>query len=262
MKERVDKLLVDKGLAPTRGKSQRLIMAGLVFAGGRAVLKPGELVDDAEPLEVKGALPFASRGGLKLAEALDAFKLDVAGLAAVDIGSSTGGFTDCLLQRGAARVFAVDVDTKQLDYRLRNDPRVTLVEKNARYLEPGDIGRPVDIFTMDVSFISVSKIMPAVRKFAGNWVLVSLIKPQFEAGRLDVGKNGVVRSAEIHEKVLRRVIGDAAGLGLALRGMIRCSTRGQKGNVEFFGYWAAGGPALPEDETEARVKEALSDEKG
>ncbi len=189
MKERADKLLVERALAPRREKAQAFIMAGLVTAGGRRVAKPGELLDPATPLEVARPLPFVGRGGLKLEEALEHFGVDVRGLAAVDIGASTGGFVDCLLKRGAARVYAVDVDTKQLDWGLSRDARVVAVERNARALAPEDIPEAPGLITMDVSFISVLKILPALRAIPGEWSLVSLIKPQFEADPKD-GRGG------------------------------------------------------------------------
>ncbi len=261
MKVRADRLLVDRGLAPSREKAQALIMAGLVEAAGRPVRKSGELVADDTALTVKNPLPFVSRGGLKLAEALDRFGVDPAGRVAVDVGSSTGGFTDCLLQRGARRVWAVDVDTRQLDWNLRRDPRVTMVEKNARYLEPADVPEPADLITMDVSFISLLKVLPALAKLPGDWELLALVKPQFEAGRDQVGKKGVVRDASVHEEVLARVVREAAAMGFRLRGLIRCSTPGQKGNVEFFARWARTGPLPDEGEVRSRIKEATSHER-
>jgi 23S rRNA (cytidine1920-2'-O)/16S rRNA (cytidine1409-2'-O)-methyltransferase len=260
MKERADKLLVKRGLAPSREKAQALIMAGLVFSGDMNILKPGSLLDEAAAMAIKDRLPFASRGGLKLAEALDRFAVDVRGRTAVDIGSSTGGFTDCLLQRGARKVYAVDVDTKQLDWKLRADPRVATIEKNARYLVPGDLPEPPDVITVDVSFISLLKVLPAVREIPGHWLLLALIKPQFEAGRRDVGKKGIVRDPAVHEAVLGRVVRGARETGLALRGLIRCATRGQKGNVEFFGCWAATGPDPGRASEELWIKEAVRDE--
>jgi 23S rRNA (cytidine1920-2'-O)/16S rRNA (cytidine1409-2'-O)-methyltransferase len=260
MKERADKLLVGRSLAPSREKAQALIMAGLVTAGGRPVAKPGELVDAEAPLEVARPLPFVSRGGLKLEEALDRFGVDVRGLVALDIGASTGGFVDCLLQRGAKRVYAVDVDTKQLDWGLSKDSRVVAVEKNARALGPGDIPEPPDVVTMDVSFISVLKILPALRAIPGASTLTVLIKPQFEAGPKDVGKKGIVRDAAVHAAVLARVIEGARELGFGPAGLIRCSTRGQKGNVEFFVRWTKGSPGLNADSVPAWIKEATSHE--
>lgn len=258
MKERADKLVAARRLAPSREKAQALIMAGAVTSAGRPVRKPGELLDPEAPLEVAQPLPFVGRGGLKLAEALDRFAIDVRGLVALDIGASTGGFVDCLLQRGAAKVYAVDVDTKQLDWNLSRDPRVVLVEKNARGLAHSDIPEPPGIVTMDVSFISVLKILPALRAIAGDAALVSLIKPQFEAGPRDVGRRGVVRDPAVHAEVLSRVVAEARTLGFGCRGLIRCSTRGQKGNVEFFAWWAKGRPDVNADLVPAWIKEATS----
>ncbi len=260
MKERADKLLAGRGLAPSREKAQALIMAGLVTAAGRPVAKPGELVDAESPLEVARPLPFVGRGGLKLEEALERFGIDVAGKVALDIGASTGGFVDCLLKRGAARVYAVDVDTKQLDWGLSRDPRVAAIEKNARELGPADVPESPAIVTMDVSFISVLKILPALRSIPGDWALVALVKPQFEAGPRDVGKKGVVRDAAVHAEVLARVIEGARESGFGPAGIVRCSTRGQKGNVEFFVRWIKGSPDLDRDAVPAWIKEATSHE--
>jgi len=260
MKERADKLLTGRGLAPSQEKAQALIMAGLVTSGGRPVRKSGELVDAEAPLEVAPTLPFVGRGGLKLEEALERFGVDVRGRVALDIGASTGGFVDCLLKRGAAKVYAVDVDVKQLDWGLSKDPRVVAIEKNARSLVPEDIPEPPDIVTMDVSFISVLKILPALRAVPGGWTLVSLVKPQFEAGPKDVGRKGVVRDASVHAGVLARVVGGARELGFGPAGLMRCSTHGQKGNVEFFVRWVPGDPDLNADLVEAWIKEAASHE--
>jgi 23S rRNA (cytidine1920-2'-O)/16S rRNA (cytidine1409-2'-O)-methyltransferase len=260
MKERADRLLAGRGLASSREKAQALIMAGSVTSAGRPVRKPGELLDAEAPLEIARPLPFVGRGGLKLAEALDRFGIDVRGLIGLDIGASTGGFVDCLLQRGAARVYAVDVDTKQLDWRLARDPRVVAVEKNARELEAADLPEPPGIVTMDVSFISVLKILPALKAILGEEAVVSLVKPQFEAGPRDVGRRGVVRDPGVHARVLERVAAGARELGFGLRGLIRCSTRGQKGNVEFFAWWVKGAPDAPADLAPAWIKEAVSHE--
>ena len=258
MKERADKLLTGRGLAPSREKAQALIMAGLVTSGGRPVRKSGELVDAEAPLEIARPLPFVGRGGLKLEEALERFGVDVRGRIALDIGASTGGFVDCLLKRGAVRVYAVDVDVKQLDWGLSKDPRVVTIEKNARSLVPEDLPELPEIVTMDVSFISVLKILPALRAVPGGWTLVSLVKPQFEAGPKDVGRKGVVRDASVHAGVLSRVIGGARELGFGPAGLMRCSTHGQKGNVEFFVRWVPGDPDLNADLVEAWIKEAVS----
>jgi len=378
-KERADKLLAERGLAETQHKAQALIMAGLVTtAGGKRVEKPGHLLVADAPLEVETPLPFVGRGGLKLAGALDAFGLDAHGIVCADIGSSTGGFTDCLLQRGAARVYAVDVDIRQLDDRLRRDPRVATIEKNARGLEAGDLPERPALVVMDVSFISITKILPAVLRILGvakdggpgaaeagregretgapagrsgevpgpaasipihrlpifsndalrdgdpsdsrdgvedreseaapaeatseNYlpearlveeknssamiaprfskkperenappdsgsepaspgpppVVLALIKPQFEAGKGQVGKKGIVRDPALHAAVLTRLVREAAALGFRLRGLHRPATRGQKGNQEFFARFALDGlPPAPEDVLEwiARVTE-------
>ncbi|MBM3305279.1 MAG: TlyA family RNA methyltransferase, partial [Candidatus Aminicenantes bacterium] len=255
-----DRLLVERGLAPSREKAQALVMAGLVSSGGRAVLKAGELVDETAGLQVHQPLPYVGRGGLKLEEALDRFGIDVGGAVALDVGSSTGGFTDCLLQRGAGKVYAVDVDTKQLDWGLSRDPRVVLVEKNARHLVPGDIGEAPGVVTLDLSFISLLKVLPALREIPGDWVLLALIKPQFEAGRRQVGKKGVVRDPVVHEDVLARVVEGARELGFGLEGLFACSTRGQKGNREFFARWAKRKPDLNRDLIPSWIKEAASHE--
>jgi 23S rRNA (cytidine1920-2'-O)/16S rRNA (cytidine1409-2'-O)-methyltransferase len=260
MKERADKLLVMRGLAPSLEKAQALIMAGLVFSGETNILKPGSLVDAEAALSLKDRLPFVSRGGLKLAEALDKFAVDVQGKTAVDVGSSTGGFTDCLLQRGARKVYAVDVDTKQLDWKLSSDPRVVTIEKNARYLAPGDLPEPPDLITVDVSFISLLKVLAALKEIPGAWTLLALVKPQFEAGRGEVGKKGIVRDPSVHEAVLGRVVHGAGEIGFGLRGLIRSSTRGQKGNVEFFGCWLRGEADPGRDAAEIWIKEAVSHE--
>lgn len=249
-KERLDKVMVARGLAATCEKAQALVMAGLVSSGETRLDKPGRLIPPDLPLDVEKPPPFVSRGGLKLAEALDAFRVDATGAVCLDIGSSTGGFTDCLLQRGAARVYAVDVDVRQIDARLRDDPRVTLVEKNARFLERGDLGGTgcVDLIVMDVSFISILKVLPALRAFfrpEGTTILLTLIKPQFEAGRGQVGRKGIVRDPALHAEILGRVVGEAGALGFALGGLIRCATRGRQGNQEFFARWTLGGLRPP-----------------
>jgi len=260
MKERADKLLVGRALAPNREKALALIMAGLVTSAGRPILKPGELVDEEAALEVARPLPFVSRGGLKLEEALDRFGIDVSEMVALDIGASTGGFVDCLLKRGATRVYAVDVDTKQLDWGLSRDLRVVAIEKNARYLAPEDLPEPPDVITMDVSFISVLNVLPALAAIPGAWTLVALIKPQFEARPKAVGKKGVIRNANVHAEVLARVVDGAREIGFGLAGLIRCSTRGQKGNVEFFARWVKGEPDLNADSIPSMIKEAVSHE--
>jgi 23S rRNA (cytidine1920-2'-O)/16S rRNA (cytidine1409-2'-O)-methyltransferase len=260
MKERADKLLAARGLAPSREKAQALIMAGAVTNAGRPVRKPGELLEAEAALAVAEPLPFVGRGGLKLEEALARFGIDVEGLVGLDIGASTGGFVDCLLKRGASKVFAVDVDTKQLDWSLAKDSRVTAIERNARALVPADIPETPGIITMDVSFISVLKILPALAAIPGDGPVVSLVKPQFEAGPKDVGKKGVVRDPAVRAEVLMRVVTGAREIGFGPRGLIRCSTRGQKGNVEFFVWWIKGRPDLNRDRAQDWIKEVTSHE--
>jgi 23S rRNA (cytidine1920-2'-O)/16S rRNA (cytidine1409-2'-O)-methyltransferase len=236
-KLRLDLLLVEQGLADTRQQAQRLIMAGQVTVGDRIVDKPGIRVMVDAPVEVQGGLPFASRGGLKLAAALDAFGLDVRGWIVADVGASTGGFTDCLLQRGAERVYAIDVGYGQLAWKLRQDPRVIAMERtNARYLK--SLPEKVDLVTADVSFISLKLILPT----ALGWLrvggeIVALIKPQFEAGREQVGKGGVIRNSAIHRQVLEDLSSWAEAEGLALAGMIPSPITGPAGNVEFLAHW-------------------------
>jgi 23S rRNA (cytidine1920-2'-O)/16S rRNA (cytidine1409-2'-O)-methyltransferase len=205
-------------------------------------------------------MPYASRAGFKLAEALDAFAVSVAGKAVADLGCSTGGFTDCLLQRGARLVYAVDVSTSQLDWRLRNDPRVVSVEKNARHLRREDFAEKPGVVTMDLSFISVLKVLPAVREFLEDGILLSLLKPQFEIGRGQVGKKGIVRQPAQHEEVLNRLLEQAAQAGFGTRGLIGCSQRGRKGNREFFVCWSLQGPLSAPGQTLELVRRVVYEE--
>ncbi len=261
MKERADKIVVDRGLAESRQKAQALIMAGRVFSGGLRIEKPGQKLNSGQDILLKGKMPFVGRGGIKLAEVLDALGVSVAGKIAADLGSSTGGFTDCLLQKGAQKVFAVDVDTRQLDSRLREDPRVVLIAKNARYLEKDDFSVSLDVITVDLSFISVLKVLPAIKNFIGNGMLVALIKPQFEVGKGQVGKKGVVRDPLQHEEVLTKMVKGAEELGFHTLGLVRSPIRGQKGNQEFFMLWSTQKPTLEPDRIRALVKEAVWNEK-
>ena len=233
-KARIDQLLVDRGLAESREKAQALILAGEVMVNGQKADKPGRTVAADARVEVTGRLPYVSRGGIKLAAALDAFGIDVRGMVAIDIGASTGGFTDCLLQRGAARVHAVDTGAGQIDWKLRTDARVVLHENvNARYLEVSEIGELADLIVCDVSFISVTLLLPrfpALLKEDGQFVV--LIKPQFEAGREHVGKGGIVRDAGIHEACCAKVREAAESL-LFRTQIIRSPILGTEGNQEF-----------------------------
>ena len=254
-------MLVDRGLAPSLDQARRLIMAGLVYSEEERVDKPGVPMDAAKALSVRETPPFVSRAGAKLAQALDAFGIDLAGKVAADIGASTGGFTDCLLGRGARLVYAVDVDTKQLDCKLRGDPRVVMVEKNARGLVPADFPRAPKIVSMDVSFISVLKILPALKSIlAPGGVLIVLIKPQFEAPASKVGKGGIVRDPAVRAEVLDRVIRGAADSGFVLGGLVRCSTRGRTGNIEFLARFSGKGAGPGPEALSALIREVVADE--
>jgi 23S rRNA (cytidine1920-2'-O)/16S rRNA (cytidine1409-2'-O)-methyltransferase len=260
MKERADKVVVDKGLAESRQKAQALIMAGRVFSDGLRIEKPGQKVDTQQEIMVKEQIPYVSRGGLKLAEILDKLGISVEGKIAADLGSSTGGFTDCLLQKGAKKVYAVDVDTKQLDWRLREDSRVVMIEKNARYLGKDDFADSLGIITIDLSFISVLKVLPAIKGFIGAGLLLALIKPQFEVGKGQVGKKGVVRDPLAHESVLFRMIEEAGDLGFHAVGLAESPIRGQKGNREFFVLWSLQKPALAPSRMKTLIKETVWNE--
>jgi 23S rRNA (cytidine1920-2'-O)/16S rRNA (cytidine1409-2'-O)-methyltransferase len=235
-KRRVDQLLVERGLAESRARAQALVMAGLVFAGEVKIDKPGhQLAEDAN-LDVRGRdHPWVSRGGIKLAHALDHFGLDPAGATAMDIGSSTGGFTDVLLTHGADHVFAVDSGTNQLAWRLREDSRVTVLEQlSARLLTPDHINRPCNWVVCDASFISLAKVLDVPLQLAATpCQLVALIKPQFEVGREEVGKGGVVRDPALHARVCDDVRGWIEGLGWQVQGIATSPITGPQGNVEF-----------------------------
>ena len=238
---RLDRLLVDLGLAPSRERAQRLILAGEVLVGDRPATKPGTMVAADAPLRLRRPpSDYVSRGGEKLAGALDAFGLEVAGQVALDVGASTGGFTDCLLRRGARRVFALDVGYGQLAWTLRQDARVTVLERiNARRLEASMLAEAPDLATVDVSFISLALILPAVAAVlrpAGS--VVALVKPQFEAGRGQVGKGGVVRDPTVRAAAVARIRDEAQTLGLTVRGESDSVLAGPKGNREVF-LWLA-----------------------
>lgn len=260
-KERLDIVLVERGLAPTRSKAQALIMAGDVFVGEVRHNKPGAPIDPEAPITVRAPLPYVGRGGLKLAHALDMFGCDPVGLCALDVGACTGGFSDVLLQRDARRVYAIDVGYGQLDWRIRSDPRVVVVERtNIRYLEtlPSPDGAPelADCGVVDVSFISLNLVLPAMRRLMRpeGWI-VALIKPQFEAGPEAVGKGGIVRDPAVHAAVLERVIAQAAALGLATAGLCASPITGSEGNREFLGWFvpSEGQPAFDLDAIKALV---------
>jgi 23S rRNA (cytidine1920-2'-O)/16S rRNA (cytidine1409-2'-O)-methyltransferase len=236
MKQRADQLLVDRGLAESRAKGQALILAGLVFSGERRIDKAGQALAADAPLEVRGREhPWVSRGGVKLAHALDHFGWDMAGAVALDVGSSTGGFTDVLLQRGAARVFAVDVGTNQLAWKLRQDPRVAVHERtNARYLTDEVITEAPDFVVCDASFISLAKVLDKALDLAKPGArLIALVKPQFEAGRDEIGKGGVVRDPAVHARVCDAAAEWVRSKGWAVVGVTQSPITGPEGNVEF-----------------------------
>jgi 23S rRNA (cytidine1920-2'-O)/16S rRNA (cytidine1409-2'-O)-methyltransferase len=234
MKKRIDSLLVEKNLVESRAKARAMIMAGEVTVDGRAVIKAGTMVDDEAEISLAEPPPFVSRGGIKLDYAMDRFDIDVPLKTAADIGASTGGFSDCLLKRGASRVYAIDVGYGQLDYTLRKDPRVTVMERiNARY--PVDLPEKVDLITIDVSFISVEKIIPAVSQLLKeDGRLIVLIKPQFEARKKEVGKGGIIRQPVVHARVLGRFINWMTDHKLRLVSLTTSPIPGASGNREFF----------------------------
>lgn len=235
-KIRIDQLLVDRGLAESRTRAQALVMAGLVFVGTRKIDKPGQTVADDAPVEVKGRdHPWVSRGGIKLAHGLDHFGWDVSGTVAIDVGSSTGGFTDVLLTRGAARVYAVDSGTNQLAWKLRQDPRVVVLEQtSARILTRDHIPESPDLIVCDASFIALSKVLAVPLALAAdNARALVLVKPQFEAGRDEVGKGGVVRDPAVHARVCEEAADWFRSLGWRVDGIVQSPITGPEGNVEF-----------------------------
>jgi len=263
---RLDQLLLERGLAPTRSRAQALVLAGQVRVGegdrARSDLKAGDLVGREVVISVAGGREWVSRGAHKLIAALDAFAIDPAGLVAVDVGASTGGFTDVLLARGAARVYAVDVGYGQLAEKLRRDERVVSMERvNARTLAPGVLPEPADIAVIDVAFISLALILGPTRSVLrdGRGPIVALVKPQFEAGRADA-KGGVVKDPEVHLRVLRETLTTARSLGLGTRDVIASPILGPEGNREFLAWFAAG-PSCAEldDRIEAAVAAAWED---
>lgn len=238
-RERLDVLLVERGLAESREKAKTTIMAGLVLVDGQKMDKAGTMVKKEAGLRVLGdAIPYVSRGGLKLAKAIESFDIDLKGQIVADIGASTGGFTDCALQNGAVRVYAIDVGYGQLAWKLRCDERVVNMERtNIRYVTPEDIGESLDFVSIDVAFISLTKVLGAVRRLLkAQGEIVALIKPQFEAGRENVGKKGVVRDAGIHEQVIREIVAFSRSLPLTVLGMTYSPVKGPEGNIEYLLY--------------------------
>ena len=236
MKERLDVLLVSQGLAASREKAKAIIMSGNVLVNGQREDKAGTMIDVKAEITVKGGqLKYVSRGGLKLEKAMSHFDLTLEGRVCMDVGASTGGFTDCMLQNGAVKVYSVDVGHGQLDWKLRNDPRVVCMEKtNIRYVTPEQIEEPAAFVSIDVSFISLTKVLPPVRELmTEDGEIVCLIKPQFEAGREKVGKKGVVRDPKVHEEVIEKVIDFAATVGLESRELEFSPIKGPEGNIEY-----------------------------
>ena len=250
-KKRLDVLLVEQGLAESRQKAQALIMAGQVYIGDRRYDKAGMTLEEDQKLEVRGqSLRYVSRGGLKLEKAMSAFPISLEGKVAADIGASTGGFTDCMLQNGASRVYAVDVGYGQMAWSIRSDPRVICLERtNARYLSREQIPEPLDFASIDVSFISLKLILPALRPLLGEGgQVVALVKPQFEAGREKVGKKGVVRDPKVHLEVLEQFLIHADEADFSVKGLTFSPIRGPEGNIEYLGHLAVGrGESCQED---------------
>lgn len=260
-KERLDVLLVKRGLAETREKAKTTLMAGLVLVNGQKIDKAGTMVKEDAELRVLGdAIPYVSRGGLKLEKAMETFNINMEGKVAADIGASTGGFTDCALQRGAAKVFAIDVGYGQLAWKLRSDPRVVNMERtNIRYVRPEDIGELLDFASVDVAFISLTKVLePAKTLLKDTGEIVALIKPQFEAGRGNVGKKGVVRDPEVHRSVIRAVIAYSREIGFSPMGLTFSPIKGPEGNIEYLVHLTQSGEssALTEEKIDEIVDEA------
>jgi 23S rRNA (cytidine1920-2'-O)/16S rRNA (cytidine1409-2'-O)-methyltransferase len=247
-KLRLDELVLARGLAGSRTQAQRLILAGQVWMGDQVADKPGLSVAEDAPIRVEQGPPYVSRGGLKLAAALDAFGVDPAGWVCADIGASTGGFTDCLLQRGAVRVYAVDVGYGQLAWTLRQDPRVAVMERtNIRHLE--SLPQEVTLATVDVSFIGLGLVLPRIANLLSpGGQVIALIKPQFEVGKGQVGKGGVVRDPKLHRSAITKVLAEAAAVGLAPAGVIRSPITGPAGNVEFLA-WLKLGEEMPSSQS-------------
>ena len=239
IKKRLDVLLTEQGYADTRSKAQAIIMAGQVYVDGQKADKPGISYEENVQIEVRGeTCPYVSRGGLKLEKALRDFGVKPDGYVCSDSGASTGGFTDCLLQQGASKVFAIDVGYGQLDWKIRSDPRVVVMERtNIRFVTPEDLGEPLDLSVIDVSFISLKIVLPAIKallKSTGQ--VLCLIKPQFEAGREKVGKKGVVREPETHKEVLDNFVALANELNFTILGLTFSPVKGPEGNIEFLGH--------------------------
>ena len=265
-KKRLDVLLVERGFAETRTKAQAIIMSGMVYVAGQKADKPGMSFDEACELEVRGATcPYVSRGGLKLEKALRDFGVDPTGYVCSDSGASTGGFTDCLLQQGAKKVFAIDVGYGQLDWKIRSDPRVVVMERtNVRYVTPEQLGEPLDLSVVDVSFISLRIVLPVIKTFlkenAGQ--VLCLIKPQFEAGKEKVGKKGVVRDPAVHKEVLDDFVALTKEIGFKILGLTFSPVKGPEGNIEFLAHLTLADTEGIEPDTALVVSQAHESLKG
>ena len=266
IKKRLDVLLTEQGYVDSRSRAQAIIMAGLVYVNGQKADKPGVSYEETVQIEVRGeTCPYVSRGGLKLEKALRDFGVKPEGYVCSDSGASTGGFTDCLLQKGASKVFAIDVGYGQLDWKIRSDPRVVVMERtNIRYVTPEDLGEPLDLSVVDVSFISLKIVLPAIKNLLKPDVgqVLCLIKPQFEAGKEKVGKKGVVREPETHKEVLDNFVELANQLQFAILGLTFSPVKGPEGNIEFLGHLTLADVEGIEPDTTAIVSQAHEALKG
>ncbi len=258
MKQRLDTAVFSLGLCESREKAKALIMSGLVFVNGQRVDKAGSSVKDTDSIELRGGEEFVSRGGKKLKKAMELYGISLEGKICADIGASTGGFTDCMLRRGAERVYAVDVGYGQLAWRLRTDPRVVNLERtNARTLSENEIDEPLDFFSADVAFISLGLVVPAVSRLAKQGAqCVCLIKPQFEAGREKVGKKGVVRDPSVHEEVIERIFGYLKRAEIGARGLTYSPIKGPEGNIEYLVFGQKGADMSEDIDIKSVVREA------
>ncbi len=266
IKKRLDVLLVEQGYADTRTKAQAIIMSGQVYVQGQKADKPGTAYEETVELEVRGAAcPYVSRGGLKLEKALRDFGVKPEGYVCSDSGASTGGFTDCLLQQGAKKVFAIDVGYGQLDWKIRSDPRVVVMERtNVRYVTPEQLGEPLDLSVIDVSFISLKIVLPVIKTFLkpGQGQVLCLIKPQFEAGKEKVGKKGVVRDPAVHKEVLDDFVELTKTIGFTILGLTFSPVKGPEGNIEFLAHLTLAEETGMEPDTGSLVAQAHETLKG
>ena len=266
IKKRLDVLLVERGFADTRTKAQAIIMSGSVYVTGQKADKPGMSFEEAVEIEVRGAVcPYVSRGGLKLEKALRDFGVDPTGYVCSDSGASTGGFTDCLLQQGASKVFAIDVGYGQLDWKIRSDPRVVVMERtNVRYVTPEQLGEPLDLSVVDVSFISLKIVLPVIKTFLkqNSGQVLCLIKPQFEAGKEKVGKKGVVRDPAVHKEVLDDFVTLTQEIGFKILGLTFSPVKGPEGNIEFLAHLTLADLSGIEPDTALVVSQAHETLKG